>query len=719
MHNAITAWEGGNTGAGEIIAIIDTGIDQDSPEFAGRLHPDSQDVAGNASVEAIDDHGTNVALVAAAARDDTGVVGIAFDAQILALRGDAPGTCTVDEDDADLEGCAFFDRDIADGVDQAVASGATVINISLGGGAPTARLRTSITTAANAGIVIVVSAGNDGDSTDPNVDPNQPDPFAEGLLAAGGGNVIIVGSVDPNGEFSDFSNRAGNLAASYLTAQGERICCVYNEGVLEVTTDANGNQFVTLFSGTSFSAPQVAGAVALLAQAFPNLTGAEIVEILLDTAADAGDAGTDAVFGRGTLDIAAAVSPQGTMSIAGTTMALAIGDNSGVASTAMGDALTDAPLQTVLTDKYDRAYNFDLGSRFRSASVAPKLEGAVANRGRRLTASGNGVSLAFRVEDAPTSGFAQSGQLRLSQDEAEQARVLAARIALKLAPDMDVAFGFAESSYGLVGQLQGQSRPAFLIAQTAGTENGFFRRSDAAFALRHKLGNWGLTVSADRGDAILGGLRISQGFRGRTRERYGISNVGLFADRRIGSIETAFGLTMMQEEQTVLGAYFDRSIGAGGANTLFFDGSASFPVAGQWRLGGAFRLGQTRADRVGLISSGSNFASNAWSFDVSRRSMFQAGDSFGFRVTQPLRVEKGGLSLNLPVAYEYSTESAIFDRRAISLSPGGREVMSELAWSGAMFGGNTSASLFYRRQPGHIATASDDAGVAIKWNRGF
>ncbi|MGB7408136.1 MAG: hypothetical protein WA908_06480, partial [Pontixanthobacter sp.] len=55
FHGAITAWQGGVTGRGSTIAIIDTGIDADSPEFAGRIHPDSTDVAGNGTFDADDD----------------------------------------------------------------------------------------------------------------------------------------------------------------------------------------------------------------------------------------------------------------------------------------------------------------------------------------------------------------------------------------------------------------------------------------------------------------------------------------------------------------------------------------------------------------------------------------------------------------------------------------------------------------------------------------
>ncbi|GAA4643041.1 hypothetical protein GCM10023115_10010 [Pontixanthobacter gangjinensis] len=711
----MSAWQDGITGTGSTIAIIDTGIDTDSPEFAGRLHPDSVDVAGNSSVEAVDDHGTLVALVAAAARDDLGVVGIAFDANVLALRADRPGTCNAGSD-ASLDGCEFADLDIAAGVDQAIASGATVLNLSLGGSPPTRSLNEAIARAAAAGIVIVVSAGNDGDTTDAAIDPNQPDPFAAGLLAAGGANVIIVGSVDESGAFSDFSNRAGNSAGSFISARGEAICCIYEDGELQVTTNADGS-FVTLFSGTSFAAPQVAGAVALLAQAFPNLTGAEIVEILLGSAREAGAPGTDARFGTGILDIAASLQPSGTTTLAGTTISVALSDDTGIASSPMGDALVNASIKTVITDRYDRAFGYDFGGRIRSASIRPRLLGAMQQQGRRVARSKGGIAMAYTVADNRRA--VSVSQLHLTGEQADQAQVLAARIAVKLAPDTDLAFAFAEGAQGLALQLQGQGRPAFLIAGEASSDTGFFQRSDASVAVRRKVGRWGLTMSADRGDVWLSSARRAEGVLVRQPERHNISNFALAADHNLGPVNTVTSLSWMQEQGTVLGAFFHDSIGNSGADTLFLDGSLGYDFASNWRIGGALRQGFTRVRRSGLIAGGSDFSSRAWSVDIMRGNIFERGDSLGLRVSQPLRVSGGGLNLALPIAYDYATESAIFGNRRLSLAPEGREIMAELAWRGQLWGGSTAASIFYRQQPGHVAASPDDAGAAFKWNTAF
>ncbi|GAA4043033.1 S8 family peptidase [Parerythrobacter jejuensis] len=705
------------TGAGSTIAIIDTGIDSDSPEFAGRIHPDSTDVAGNSTFEAVDDHGTNVALVAGAAFDGNGVVGIAFDASILALRADEPDSCTASEDDADLDGCVFFDRDIARGVDQAVASGATVINLSLGGSAPTQRLNDAIARAAAAGIVIVVAAGNDGDSTEAGIDPDNPDPFASGILAAGGSNVIIVGSVNDAREISDFSNRAGNGASSFLSARGERICCVYEDGTLQITTEANGDRFVTLFSGTSFAAPQVAGAVALLAQAFPNLTGTEIVEILLDSASDVGTAGVDSIFGRGILDIARALQPQGTTRVAGTSSVLALADDTGTGSGPMGDALVNVPIEIVILDKYDRAYSYNFGSRLRGASVLPRVRGAVERRGQRVVAGNDQVALAFTVDrDGAASG---ANPLRLNAVDAEQARVLAGQVALKVSGKTKLGFAFSQSADGIAAHLQGKKRPAFLIAGDAAGDTGFARSEDAALAIRQQVGPFGVTMKASNGEAWLGALRDGVDSTGRGRERYGLAQFGVALDRQFGRLNASIGADWLREDRTVLGAFLHDAFGANGADSYFLDASLGFDLASDVWVGANVRQGITRARQAGLVGTGSTFRSSAWSIDFVKGNTFQTSDTLGFRISQPLRVGSGGLNLSLPVSYDYATEAAVFDTRSISLSPEGRELLAEIAWRGYGFGGNLAISAFYRRDPGHYAGSPDDKGLVLRWNRGF
>lgn len=722
QHGALTPWAAGFTGKGVTIGIVDTGIDSDSPEFAGRLAAASSDVAGNRGLDNPDsDHGTNVAMVAAAARDGLGILGMAFNAVIAMFRADSPGTCAVNDPNDPKDGCKLADSAIAVGVDRAVAAGAKVINLSLGGSAASLTLRNAIGRATRSGVVVVVAAGNDGNSTEAGVDPNNPDSFAVGLRQAGAGNVIIAGSVDNANAFSSFSNRAGSEANWFLSARGERVCCVYDNGVLKITTDATGARFQYVFSGTSFAAPQIAGAAALLIQAFPNLTATQVVDLLLRTARDAGAPGTDATYGRGLLDVAAAFAPQGTTRLAGSVIPVPAGDTTGVTSTPMGDAgPRSGEVAAVVLDDYGRAYGMNLAAGLRGAQVERRLAPALASSHRNLSLAGGKVALAFSVDaSGRISKLPWTGQLQLTREQAEQARVLAARAVMQLAPGRKIGFAFAQGADGLVAQLQGRDQAAFLIARAPQDDLGFGASGQASLAIRQNLGSWGLTISAERGSAQAA-ARVNLAAMASDRlPGVPVTRFGLALDRRFGALDAALGATGLHERDSVLGARFHGAFGGGGANSLFLDANAGWRLAEGWRLGAAWRTGFTRPQGGGLILPGSALTTSAWSLDLARTGVFAQDDVLALRLSQPLRVERGGLNLNLPVDYSYSTLRPIYGQRLLSLAPGGREIVAELGWRGILWGGSTAASVYYRRDPGHYARLADDRGAAVSWNRAF
>ena len=326
------------------------------------------------------------------------------------------------------------------------------------------------------------------------------------------------------------------------------------------------------------------------------------------------------------------------------------------------------------------------------------------------------LSLGFSVERGGRLASPWSGQLRLSQGDAEVSRVMAARIAAKIAPRTSIAFGFAQSADGLIAQVQGHSEPAFFVARAPSGDFGFTSSGETSVALRQQFGRLGLTLSGERGDAVSGAMSPIIGAR---RQRDGVTRFGLSADRRFGEIETALTASWLAEDRTVLGARLHDAFGARGADSLFVDASAAWPFAPGWRLGGAWRQGFTYARASGMVAEGSRLTSNAWSLDLARKDVFASGDSLALRVSQPLRVQSGGLNLELPVAYSYDTLAATNGIRRVNLSPRGREITGEIAWHGALWNGAAAASLFYRRNPGHFASLPDDKGVALSWKTGF
>ena len=719
FHNAITAYRTGASGLGVTVGVIDSGIDPNSHEFTGRIHAQSGDVTGAGRPLGDDDgHGTEVTRVLAAAKDDRDVHGIAFNATILALRADQAGSCTTAAPGEDAAQCSFYDSAIAAGVDRAIDNGARVVNISLGGaGGASATLRAAINRATQVGIIIVASAGNEGNDAVPAFDPNNPSPFAQALLANGNGLVIIAASVDDQGVISNFSNKAGVSQASVLSALGQGICCEYRDDAI-YRFDQNGQTITRVFNGTSFSAPQIAGAAALLAQAFPNLTGSQIVNLLLTSARDAGDPGTDAIYGRGILDIARAFAPSGTTSLAGTTIAVPLSGDGGTTSGPMGDvAMSNRPVNAVIVDSYGRAYDIDLAHGLNAAAPRLRLTPALIHHDRSVSAVLGTTQIAFSISDSGV-GTASILPLALSDGQARQARLLAGRVNAAITKDTRFSLGIRQTAANQVAALQDMTSSAFLTAGEARMEGGFERQPGNSFALRQQLGAFGLTGSVEHGDARLYEGAGDEYLRRGTRQ-YPYATLGLSLDRKIGPARLALGANWMREDETILGARFASFIGRGGGRSLFVDGNMEASLAQDWSIGTSWRQGWTYANAGSTLTGQSLLKSNAFSFDVTRANAFAYGDRLALRFAQPLRVTSGGLTLNVPIAYDYATLTPTFGIRRFSLAPQGREIASELAWILPMSGGYFSSNLFWRQEPGHFESAPDDIGVAFRLQFGF
>ena len=705
QHNAAVPWNAGHTGKGVTIAVVDSGVDTHHPEFAGRLAAASRDMYANrAASEGMSDHGTRVAQVAAGARDGKGVLGMAWNASILALRTDQPGSCGGSGGAA--SGCLFTDDGIAKAVLYAAENGAKVINISLGGGSAGAVLSDAVRTATAKGALVVVAAGNDGLA--------EGSGFTTRLAAAGGGGVLVVGAIDDKGQMTDFSNRAGLNTGGYIAARGQTVCCVYEGGELR-----NEGGFLTAFSGTSFAAPQVAGAAALLAQAFPHLTGEKLAAILVQSAFDAGEAGPDAIYGSGVLDLARAFQPLGKTALAGQATAFTPGEAVGTASGPMGDALASVSLPVLITDSFDRAFSADVGASFKAARIGRALAGAVSLETRQVIAGSPRARVALTLTDPDFAPAALLGREDgMTGKPGDSPDLLGARAALTLAGGTTLGLAYRVAADDLAVTLRGESGPAFLIADNPAGVSEALHKVDLAFALRHRLGSWGTTVSAGSGHAPALSEEVGTAeFAADRRDR--VHTMGFALDRVFGPLETVLGLSWTGEEGTLLGARLHQAFGLAGADTFFLDAQTAWHPAPGWRLGGSLRHARTSARAGGLVSGATRLTSQAFAFDVARSDALTHGDTLALRLSQPLRVTGGSLALSLPQGWDYATLSADYATRHLSLAPQGRELATELAWSGPLFAGQAMASLFYRADPGHRGDLPADKGVALRWSRGF
>ncbi|MBR0553188.1 S8 family serine peptidase [Sphingomonadaceae bacterium LXI357] len=701
--NALAAYQKGATGTGVTVGVVDTGLDAASEEFENRV-VGSRNTAGGSSTDDVDGHGTAVAFVVAGRNNGVGTHGAAFDANLYIARADTPGSCASANPDQPDSGCSFDDSAIAAGIDAAISGGARVINLSLGGSRPSNQLLQSISRATASGAVIVISAGNDGE------DPSKgdvPDPFTSPATnnSVSRGQIIIAGSVDASDRISSFSNRAGTGAAAsfYLAAVGE-----------DVRAPCDDTK-VCLWSGTSFSAPQISGAVALLAQAFPNLTGKQMVDLLLATARDAGASGTDAVYGRGILDLTEAFAPQGSMSVAGTQQTVSTGVEASL-SAPMGDAATGT-VGAVVLDGFDRAYAVELARTIDRAGPGRTLVGALRFDRRNLAATNGRTAVAVTLLEGRNETRVE--RLAMPFSDAQAARAMAAAVTTKL--DDRLSFGIAASEGGdsLVARLSGRTDPAFLVAGDPTRRSGFDVDIAGSAAVRNRFGPWGISVAAESGDVLTRGDRIFGALRNRY-QRFGYDRFAIGVDRRFGPVSAALTLTQLEERNTLLGARFGGALGGAGASTRFVDLNARADLGGGWSLGASTRQGWTTAHLHGGIAGSGSLRTSGYAVDIGRDGAFDRRDHIGLRIAQPLRVEHGGLDLMLPSYWDYASQSvASFSDQRLNLAPQGREVDAEIAYTRPLLGGDVATNPFYRRNPGNFSALPDDYGAALRFTYGW
>lgn len=221
--NLPLAWDW-ETGLTDIkIAIIDTGVDINHPDLAANITPgrDVMDDDGDPSPAPGADHGTHVAGTASAATNNaTGVAGVGYDCKIMGIRA----------------GDFFFTgADLLEAITWASDNDANVINMSLGGGAPSQAMQDAVTYANSKNVIVICAAGNNGST-------------AKFYPAAYPG-CMAVASSDPDDSRSGFSNY-GNWV--HVAAPGNNIYATYPN-----------NQY-GFSSGTSMASPVVAGLAGLV-----------------------------------------------------------------------------------------------------------------------------------------------------------------------------------------------------------------------------------------------------------------------------------------------------------------------------------------------------------------------------------------------------------------------------------------------------------------------
>ncbi|WXT99312.1 MAG: hypothetical protein Ctma_0035 [Catillopecten margaritatus gill symbiont] len=665
----------GYSGSGVTVAVIDTGVDLDHPDLIDNIasggydYVDDDADANPNGQGAFMSHGTHVAGIIAGVKNDIGMHGVAYSAKILALRaGDSAGS---------LFGA------IESSIDQAISQGAKVINASFGSSGIGTSTKDKWLKAHNNDIVSVHAAGNDYLKSTA-YDDNNPLygarlPIESGYEALAN-TLIAVVATDSSNVIADYSNRCGDAMAWCMAAPGNSI---YSTVDTTDATDANSDGY-DVYSGTSMAAPHVSGAVAVLRSKWPSKTAAETVTILYDTATDLGNTGTDAIYGRGLLNLDNAVYAQGALTVQTASGGSHYLSDSGFSSSSMlGNALSQS-IETAVYDKYKRDYYFNLNNAITTPESVSMLEELSFNDSNIEIDLGSGVRLLSEINKG-------SVQIQNSMNDYEisfaHKQNPASVFAFNATTDI-VGLSQAYSLYGDSHLSKIQNSKAFNISSTGD--------------LKASLG------------VVSGHTDVSN--------THGVSgiNTSILANP-IKDLSLTVQISHLKEDETFLSSYFSGAYQTGVAKTKAINLIATSKINNHFSLITQLSKATTQVATLqdSVVSDFSNIESSGYSLSLLGNDVYSQDDQLFATFKQPLKVTSGNMILTTANGLNLD-DSISFTDQVVNLSPTGIERALTIGYA-TEFAKDTDMVLLLNRRnnPNHDVSLKSENQMMIKISKKF
>ena len=747
--NAQYAYARGHTGDGVLVSVMDTRFNTDHANLSG-VFVEGYNVVSDDTV--VDSgctgptnpclHGTHVAGIIAGNKTDvdTGMHGVAYGAQIKPIPfleiGITTGQQQVDA----------FEK--ASGVDSGTGQQIVAMNNSWGAVAgfhgstynskyfkvPNETTITNLDSvylgsaaAADNNTILVFAAGNDGwnnetgivdlfDSTDSSVRSGTA--LASAIAAESSANIssanridtatamptyapdnssyvideaeneymwLVVVATDDNNTITHFSNACGVAKSYCLAAPGEDIFA---------TNGLNSPAYQTL-DGTSMAAPHVTGAIAILADMYPNLvnTPENITQILLETATDLGATGVDDIYGHGLLNLQAATGPLGDITITDSSFGASSQTYDGnaqiITPIAFGDALTKSGVSIGGVDKFDRVFMLDL-----PVAAAEKMQ-ALALAGRAATSLapaasdpqvvfGNGLSFTLEPADAEGHiegagiGFARSGPAHY--------------LGLHFITGMDPAAPQTSADAPL----------------------GYDRYFDAmahATATRERLSFDASKVTED-GSRMTSTIRLD---RDSDEVMTLISRSGY--ETYLGPVSLGFSLGGMTEEGRILGGAMTGALAIEETHTMLARSQFSLPFFRIGEISGFYELARSLASftHADLVTAD---AITSDSYGLSWQHRPRPGSQLVVVLHRPVAVTGGQLGLNTITGYtsggDYRAETLLYD-----LAPQARETSLLAEYRREVFNGGSLALGLNHQMNAHNIAGRENTGGFLRGEMQF
>ncbi|MDP0561177.1 MAG: S8 family peptidase [Candidatus Endonucleobacter sp. (ex Gigantidas childressi)] len=717
----------GFAGDGVTIAIIDSGVDNGHTDLQSNLIEGCEGVVGCDIHYADNDvdaagHGTHVAGIAAASRNDEGMHGVAFNATILPGCANFGTRCT----DSGPVGPAELLLWASD-------NGAQIANRSLGlpiavGLKDRTKVATDVTGTEGSAYTQGVMRSSDnlmfGEVGTPTYEEAEQ-AFEQGVInvVAAGNYNIDDGPTTETGQAGIHTMApliyAGTTLGSDLEDQWLAVINVTNDGILAGSSHACGDakEFClaapgsdinsTIIgggyedkTGSSMSTPVVSGGLALVMGAFPTLelpdTHAQanicdpgdsdynadqclskaVVNRILTTATDLGTTGVDDTYGRGMMNLDAATQPISTPMVSTPSgVHYNVGDSSLSLSSAMGNALTTtlAAVDFVAVDPYDQAEFVYQGSSLigngsqqdSRVNSMEYLDRSIKPESSNISINNGQISFVQTFERTYKSNTEVNKNYRISYKASENSQV---NITTSFNPQTDFAMSGISSS----------ELTDLTISSAFNSPYSQFNEDAKGITYQLSFGG-GYTFSSGFFKSESAQTQLAESTSLDSESIIMQVNTPVFSDVSGRNYSASLQVGSLNESDSILGTTGSGAWGfSKGSETLITGINLNYQLSNNINLLLSYFYSQTDTENGGgLLNYNNDFNSNSFSIGL-------LGDidnfwQYGLFISQPLRLDEGSATLTLPTGMD--KHGMTFSEYDIDLAPEGRHLEYEFALS--------------------------------------
>ncbi len=556
----------------------------------------------------------------------------------------------------------------------------------------------------SSGKFVAIMAGNEFSS--------QPNALATSSFNLDG--VLIVGGTDANGDLLPQTNRAGTTANRYIGANG-----------LPDDTSTEGD--------SSWAAARITGIAGAVFQQNPDLTAEEVADIILQSAEDRGDAGTDEIFGRGVILNAEQVlnnvmgpvvvpvepTPPPTANSGGG------GGGGGGAALLIGGALAGALLllrkpkakleKTLVLDSYGRAFEVDLNPHIgindetlHLNDFFHGLEQTTATDGVYIPELKTEVALAARTNT--DHRFDMIEYFAMPDDVVFENEAANVSVALRsqLRDDLVLNSGYrvsAGQSFGAASELEAHD----LFGTSSFISGQSFDSVLSGFSSQADIASLAYAPTKSKNASIeLGLVSVNQKERFQQDSFSTILQGGYQFNDNAG-LKMQFG--QLEERGSVLGGAAGGVFGVESSTTYALNVSGQIKASEKFSVIANYGVGKTNVESSedSLLGGFSNLRSDWYSLGVIGNDVFRKQDQMGIAFAQPLKIRSGFVDFSLPTGRAASGD-ILFDREQINLADTGATERSLEGYYRTKLSDKLELGSFlsYRQNPNHVANEGNE-----------